>query len=83
MVPRKTIQKSFKRGFQKERDFRPAPVIVVLIVREHVAIAEGIVRHERPLHGKIEVKLAHHLAQIVARKKVSANPPPCRTFPYP
>ena len=46
MVPRKTIQKSFKRGFQKERDFRPAPVIVVLIVREHVAIAEGIVRHE-------------------------------------
>ena len=53
-----------------ERDFRPAPVIIVLIIREHVAIAEGIVRHEQiPCISRvIEVKgkLAHHIVQIVA-----------------
>lgn len=44
MIPRKTIQKSFKREFQKERGFHPAPVFLVIV--EDMPIAEGVVRHE-------------------------------------
>lgn len=68
MVPRKTIPKSFKRGFQKERGFHPAPMFLVIV--EDMTIAEGVVRHEQIpcIAFVIEVKgeITHHAVQIVA-----------------
>ena len=68
MVPRKTIQKSFKRGFQKERGFHPAPVFLVIV--EDMTIAEGVVRHEQiPCIAFViegEGEITHLAVQIVA-----------------
>ena len=68
MVPRKTIQKSFKRGFQKERGFHPAPVLLVII--EDITIAEGVARREQiPCIAfviEVEGEIPHHAIQIVA-----------------
>ena len=69
MVPRETTSKSFKRGFQKERGFHPAPVFLVIV--EDITIAEGVVRHEQiPCIAfviEVEREITHHAVQIVAR----------------
>ena len=68
MVPRETTSKSFKRGFQKERGFHPAPVLLVII--EDITIAEGVARREQiPCIAfviEVEGEIPHHAIQIVA-----------------